>query len=532
MRKRRWILLTAALFLVITGVTLQRRAQEMVWEQAGVTKEEALEAECCGEAETTEENRIGTTGEGAENEETEQGAEGESESVSSDAAEGTSAEASETFADAAASWGSLAVSAGSPSSYHLSAFEQEGGKLKIRVLIGTSEYQGLLHDAVLITSDEDFIMEGTEQDVVYAAGTEVDVTPAFLEQYGGQVIFSGEGSFYLLNVERSCGTPAYPGTIECTNYSGQIGVVNELPLEEYLERVVPAEMPESYGMEALKAQAVCARSYSCSQMLAGKYTSYGADVDDSTASQVYNNQAWSETAAEAVAATVGQVLVSGGEIVEAYYYSTSCGYGADVSVWSDSVTCSYVAASSLTVSREVLDLSEELSFRQFLESSQESWDSDSPWFRWTAERSVNEMTELVNTWLTGQDRSPVGTVTELTVEERLGNGAAAVLTVTGTEGKAEITGTDNIRDLLGSSSLAVTRQDGSAQSGLSLLPSAFFYMEETENGWCLYGGGFGHGVGMSQDGADGMAKNGYSYSSILSFFYRNVSLCQLYDAAE
>ncbi|MCD8123588.1 MAG: hypothetical protein LUE23_00890 [Lachnospiraceae bacterium] len=153
MRKRRWILLTAALFLVITGVTLQRRAQEMVWEQAGVTKEEALEAECCGEAETTEENGIGTTGEGAETEETEQGAEGESESVSSDAAEGASAEASETFADAAASWGSLAVSAGAPSSYHLSAFEQEGGELKIRVLIGTSEYQGLLHDAVLITSD-------------------------------------------------------------------------------------------------------------------------------------------------------------------------------------------------------------------------------------------------------------------------------------------------------------------------------------------------------------------------------------------
>ncbi|MCD8078311.1 MAG: SpoIID/LytB domain-containing protein [Lachnospiraceae bacterium] len=521
-RKSGWILLLAALLLAITGRTLRRREQEVVWEQAGVTKEEALEAECCGEAETNEEREENESGAAeSSTEDTEQGAEGESESFSSEVSE-------EDTAGAPASWGSLTVSAASPSSYRLAAFEQDDGELKIRVLIGTSDYEGLLHDVVRVTSDRDFIMEGTDQDAVYPAGTELDVTPSFLEQYGGQVIFSGEGSFYLLNVKRSCGTPAYPGTIECTNYSGQIGVVNELSLEAYLERVVPAEMPDSYGEEALKAQAVCARSYSCSQMLEGKYTAYGADVDDSTASQVYNNQAWSETAAEAVAATVGQVLVSGGEIVEAYYYSTSCGYGADVSVWSDSVTCSYVTASSLTAGREVLDLSEEVSFRQFLESSQDSWDSDSPWFRWTADRSVNELTELVNTWLTGQNRNPVGTVTDLVVTERLENGAVSALALHGTEGKTEIIGTDSIRDLLGSSALSVTRQDGSEQAGLSLLPSAFFYVEETDEGWRFRGGGFGHGVGLSQDGADGMAEQGYSYSSILSFFYEGVSLCQLY----
>ncbi len=505
----------------------------MVWEQAGVTRVEALEAECCGDAETEEEsqeeNGRDAAGGSQGTEDTERGAEGESELFSSEAVEEDSSDVSETSAGTSASWGSLAVSAASPSSYRLSAFEQGDGGLSIRVLIGTSDYAELLHDAVLVTSDEDFLMEGTQQDTVYAAGTEVDVTPVFLEQYGGRVIFSGAGSFYLLNVERSCGTPAYPGTIECTNYSGQIGVVNELPLEEYLERVVPAEMPDSYGTEALKAQAVCARSYSCSQMLEGKYTSYGADVDDSTASQVYNNQAWSEKAAEAVTATVGEVLVNEGEIVEAYYYSTSCGYGADVSVWTDSVVCGFVAASSLTVSREVLDLSGEMSFRQFLESSQNSWDSDSPWFRWTADRSVNELTELVNTWLTGQNRNPVGTVTGMTVEERLESGAVIRLGVSGTEGRTEITGTDNIRNLLGSSSLTVMRQDGSEQAGLSLLPSAFFYVEETEEGWCLHGGGFGHGVGMSQDGADGMAEQGYMYSSILSFFYRDVELCRLYD---
>ena len=68
-------------------------------------------------------------------------------------------------------------------------------------------------------------------------------------------------------------------------------MVNELPLENYLCKVVPSEMPASYQKEALKAQAICARSYAYRQIMDYAYPEYQAHVNDSTDYQVYNNSA-------------------------------------------------------------------------------------------------------------------------------------------------------------------------------------------------------------------------------------------------
>lgn len=83
-------------------------------------------------------------------------------------------------------------------------------------------------------------------------------------------------------------------------------LVNSLPLERYLQDVVPSEMPASYEPEALKAQAVCARSYACIQLLRGDLAEYGAHIDDSTAYQVYNRVTDVKAAREAVIATQGK----------------------------------------------------------------------------------------------------------------------------------------------------------------------------------------------------------------------------------
>ena len=76
--------------------------------------------------------------------------------------------------------------------------------------------------------------------------------------------------------------PSYRGHIELLRTADGIAVVNELPLEEYLYSVVPSEMPASYPLEALKAQAICARTYAYGHMLRAGYPRYGAHVDDST----------------------------------------------------------------------------------------------------------------------------------------------------------------------------------------------------------------------------------------------------------
>ena len=114
------------------------------------------------------------------------------------------------------------------------------------------------------------------------------VTP---EQEGCVVICDADGA------ELSNG---YGGSMEVRCLGDGYTLVNSLPLERYLQDVVPSEMPASYEPEALKAQAVCARSYACIQLLRGDLAEYGAHIDDSTAYQVYNRVTDADAAREAV----------------------------------------------------------------------------------------------------------------------------------------------------------------------------------------------------------------------------------------
>lgn len=95
----------------------------------------------------------------------------------------------------------------------------------------------------------------------------------------------------LSGVERAQGQANYRGRLELVRWEDGIVVINELPLEEYLYGVVPGEMPASYPLEALKSQAVCARTYAYERLQRAGLPEYGAHVDDSTAFQVYQNLA-------------------------------------------------------------------------------------------------------------------------------------------------------------------------------------------------------------------------------------------------
>ena len=127
--------------------------------------------------------------------------------------------------------------------------------------------------------------------------------------------------------------PSYSGALELRAASGGIAVINELPVETYLCGVVPSEMPASYELEALKAQAVCARSYAFRQMTSYGYPEYEAHVNDSTDFQVYNNSERQESSTRAVTETEGQVVRYKGEIATTYYYSTSCGRTTSLEAW-------------------------------------------------------------------------------------------------------------------------------------------------------------------------------------------------------
>ena len=118
----------------------------------------------------------------------------------------------------------------------------------------------------------------------------------------------------------------------------------------------------------------------------------------------------------------------------------------------------------------------------------------------------------------------------MSVTERGPGGVAMKLLVKGSEGETTISGQNAIRSALGDASIQLNYGVGKTSEGWSLLPSGFLIIEETgtdENGvaqFRVYGGGYGHGVGMSQNGAQAMAKAGMGYEEILKYFYDGVTI--------
>ena len=110
----------------------------------------------------------------------------------------------------------------------------------------------------------------------------------------------GEGFFQLPYLKRKQECPSYEGSLKVEKREEGLILINTLPLESYLCYVVPSEMPSSYPLEALKAQAICARCYAVQQMENGRCEAYDADLDDSVSYQVYNNIGKTDAAAQAV----------------------------------------------------------------------------------------------------------------------------------------------------------------------------------------------------------------------------------------
>lgn len=208
----------------------------------------------------------------------------------------------------------------------------------IRVLIKTSGYANSVHQAVELFADCDCRIWNVENELTtLEKGQRLVITrdSPLLDQTGRITIEPKilTGHLMLSGVERAQGQANYRGRLELVRREDGIVVINELPLEEYLYGVVPGEMPASYPLEALKSQAICARTYAYERLQRAGLPEYGAHVDDSTAFQVYQNLAEQGQTTQAVKETSGQVLFYGEEPAQTYYYSTSCGYGTDLSVW-------------------------------------------------------------------------------------------------------------------------------------------------------------------------------------------------------
>lgn len=424
----------------------------------------------------------------------------------------------------------------------------------IRVLLQTASYGGYYHDVLECGSDAGFyISDGAGKTEWLEGGEKVVVTPELVTEYGGRVYLgteAEEGKLSLYNVRRAVGVPSYRGTLEVALYEGKLLVVNELPLEEYLYGVLPSEMPESFGVEALKAQAVCARSYACKQLLANRYHAFGAHVDDSMNCQVYQNYGENESAIQAVKSTFGKVLARDGECITAYYFSCSYGHTSDsFDIWGDNTGTLFEGVVQTEEETEK-NLSKTKEFEAFLDSDREWYDAESVWFRWNTilgtelndkillrlQERQKAVPDMILKKVSEQEdemrfeegaAEKFGVLQDILIVERGDSGIITKLILVGSEATYLIQKEYNIRYVLAPVNV-IYLQDGSTTSNATLLPSAYFTVEKGENYFAVRGGGHGHGAGMSQYGAKHLAAKGKTFEEILMHYYRDTEITYLY----
>lgn len=422
--------------------------------------------------------------------------------------------------------------------------------IRVLLLNETSPYR----ENPIFVSDADCVVSIGESQQNIPAG-QVIVPSTMLPEGSSDYIKitsgSEQGRIYFSDESGGKTSLGYRGSIEVRRYSEGYGVVNEVSLEQYLYGVVPSEMPATYEIEALRAQAVCARSYACIQLMKGDYAAFAANIDDSTNYQVYNKNAEDEKTNLAVDDTIGEVIKYNGEIAEAYYFSTSCGHTDNMTIWNlpAEEKDGYLAGITLLSDGSEPDFSSEESFAAFIQNKDiAAYDSDAPYFRWRAEldmagglESVNQaVTERVQanpenmqllkadgSAATAGDLTGFGAVIGMKVLERSSGGCVKKLQISYEQGNVQVMSEYNVRYILGKSMKKLTDKNDK-EVDMALLPSAYCTIIPVESGYVVYGGGYGHGMGMSQNGANGMAKAGMSYMDILMKFYSGITIENIY----
>lgn len=307
------------------------------------------------------------------------------------------------------------------------------------------------------------------------------------------------------------------------NSKGTLAGINELPLEEYLYGVVPHELPPvPYGeLEAQKAQAVAARTYAISNL--GKRSADGYDLLPTTSDQVYGGyESEHPISTQAVQGTNGLVATYDGKLITAVYSSTTGGYTANnEDVW-DSEAVPYLRgvpdAERGKALQHVPDLSvfKNNSNAKSLRAAKEG-DFEADWskyHRWTFEWTAEEISDVLSSYFS----TDVGEVYEINVTERSNSGRVLEIEYV-TENGTFYEHKDRVRWSL---------KYINASGGQSVLLSTLFYIEpakgDNAGGFVVYGGGWGHGVGLSQTGAVGMATKGYTVDQILKHYYQGIEL--------
>ncbi len=399
-------------------------------------------------------------------------------------------------------------------------------------IYGTGEFEVYNNKTYINTFDSENLIKISMSDKIFILK---DSDDKVIAKVSGPIIFKTDfGYMGIKDLKRAGKDAIYRGQLElvsCTT-NGKFHIINTLPVEEYLKGVVPNEMPVHFGLEALKAQAVAARNYVLSPRVKAN-PNY--DVVDSVASQVYfGANTERDLSTRAVNETSGIVAIYNWDLILAQYSSTAGGYTESFqNAFSDPITKKfpsdskpYLIAKPDYENIKPLNTEEEAS--KFYKSKPKSFDSKSRYFRWEREWNGQEIQNAVQANIAAQSAAgfvfpevkkgeTIGIIKEIKVKKRGDSGKIIELEIITDEKTYTVEKELVIRRLLTCQGKA--------------LPSAnvVFEHEYNENGELIYikayGGGFGHGVGLSQYGAGFMATElDKNFDEILKHYYTGISL--------
>ncbi len=370
----------------------------------------------------------------------------------------------------------------------------------------------------------------------------------------GSTVYTASGDTLAVRPQRGTtqyGSYAYYGDFVCkASASGALTVLNYARLEDYVKGVLPQEMSASWNLEALKAQAVCARSFALGNL--NKHKTYGFDVCSTTNCQVYRgtNRATDNSDA-AVEQTAGQVLYADGKLAVGYYYASDGGASeSNENVW---------GGDPISYLRGVVDPYEDT--------------VSIPNGTWSVTLSASQVANKLNA--AGYS---IGTVSRVEVTKRTDAGNVNQVTVTDTSGKTVVLKNSAVRTVFGLNSIRYTISGGGSSGGNTTTGGGLYIngTQRTDGGlyavgadgkavligsvngktaltgsgkqavavtsstetvtvptttasadsFTFTGTGWGHNVGMSQYGALAMAKKGFSYDAILKFYFTGITIEQ------
>jgi len=262
----------------------------------------------------------------------------------------------------------------------------------------------------------------------------------------------------------------YLGNLAVLKGKDSLYLINELPFEEYVKNVVNAEVGTNWDMEALKVQAVISRTYALFQKNRNSNNNY-YDLTSSVLHQVYKGSSIDTRISYAVMDTENEVLTYNGELIEAFYHSTSGGKTEDPA---DVFGKSYPYLKPVESNCEI-----------------------SPYWIWQRRIPVDEIEKALN----------IKGIKDIQLKSYTSTQRVKTVDVTHSEGILNIE-TKELRKML----------------GWSRIPSTNFTLSSDNGNYVFEGKGYGHGVGLCQWSALQMSREGMTYKQILDYFYPGTKL--------